>query len=184
MKRSFWFFFIPFVVFAWLFFALSKTSCSDIMQADAAKPIPFMHKTHIENYDIKDCGTCHKYDDNGRFLGLPSIGDCTVCHDRNGELTNNDHKSPRKKSMFDAYNDKDRPWTSWAKQPDLVYFSHKVVMTAQFPDGRKKSRCESCHGDKASSTNTGMLKGKMLMGQCMDCHTAHNLSNACAVCHD
>ncbi len=47
-----------------------------------------------------------------------------------------------------------------------------------------KSRCESCHGDKAGSMDTAMIKGKMLMGQCMDCHTALNISNKCAVCHD
>ncbi len=184
MKRSIWFFLIPFVICACFFYVISKKSCNDIMQADAAKPIPFMHKTHVEKYDIKDCTTCHKYDDNGRFQGLPTIGECTACHDRNGELTNNDHNSPRKKTMFDSYTDKDRPWTSWAKQPDLVYFSHKVVMTAKFEDGRMKSRCESCHGDKARSTDTSMIKGKMLMGQCMDCHTAFGLSNKCTVCHD
>jgi hypothetical protein len=29
-----------------------------------------------------------------------------------------------------------------------------------------------------------MLSGKMLMGQCEDCHTALHISNSCAVCHD
>lgn len=185
MKRSLLLFFIPFFIFAWIFFAISRTSCNDIMQADAAKPIPFMHKTHVEKYEIRDCQTCHIYDENGRFQGLPSIGECTQCHARDASFTAvNDHSTPRRKSMFDSYADTDRPWTSWAKQPDLVYFSHKVVMTAKFEDGRMKSRCEACHGDKASSTGTAMIKGKMLMGQCMDCHDALQISNKCAVCHD
>ena len=74
--------------------------------------------------------------------------------------------------MLDKYKGTDKPWGSYAKQPDLVYFSHKVVMTAKYEDGRKKARCGSCHGDKADSRNMSMLSGKMLMGQCMDCHTA------------
>ena len=184
MKRTVWFFLIPFIICTWFFFGISKKSCNNIMQADAVKSIPCMHKTHIEKYDISDCETCHKYDENGRFQGLPTVGECTQCHARDGQLTNNDHKSPRRKSMFDSFKDTDKPWTSWAKQPDLVYFSHKVVMTAKFEDGKLKARCGSCHGDKASSTTTAMIKGKMLMGQCEDCHTALGISNKCAVCHD
>ena len=90
----------------------------------------------------------------------------------------------RRKPMLDKYADTDKPWGSFAKQPDLVYFSHKVVMTAEYDDGRKKARCGSCHGDKANSRDMSMVKGKMLMGQCEDCHTALRISNKCAVCHD
>jgi len=184
VKRSLLLFFIPFFIFAWVFFGISQKSCNDIMQKDAVKTIPFSHKSHIEKYDIKDCTTCHQYEANGRFKGIPTVGECTACHDRNAALTANDHMIPRKKSMFDSYKDTDKPWTSWAKQPDLVYFSHKVVMTAKFEDGRMKARCGSCHGDKAKTMDTAMLSGKMLMGQCEDCHTALHISNKCAVCHD
>jgi hypothetical protein len=163
------------------------------MQADAAKPIPFNHQSHIKKYGINDCTSCHKYEGtkdgkltggNGRFLGTPSIGDCTSCHDRNAALNSEDPLEPKKKPMFDSYKDEDRPWGSFAKQPDLVYFSHSVVMTAKYEDGRLKARCGSCHGDKLNSTTTKMIKGKMLMGQCMDCHTALKISNKCVVCHD
>jgi len=184
VKRSIVFFTIPFVLLTWFSFVIFQKACDDAMQVDAAKAIPFMHKTHVEKYGASDCETCHKYDDNGRFLGIPTIGECTACHDRNGELAGNDPLTPKKKQMFDSYKDTDRPWTSWAKQPDLVYFSHKVVMTAKYEDGKLKARCESCHGDKANSTDMAMINGKMPMGQCMDCHTALKISNACAVCHD
>ena len=154
------------------------------MQAEATKKIPFSHKNHIQYWGVTDCTTCHGYYEDGRFKGLPSVAECTQCHARDGVLTASDHTTPRKKTMFDSWKDTDRPWTSWAKQPDLVYFSHKVVMTAQFEDGRLKARCAGCHGDKAGSANTEMVQGKMLMGKCMDCHTALNISNSCAVCHD
>ncbi|PKL19319.1 MAG: hypothetical protein CVV49_01670 [Spirochaetae bacterium HGW-Spirochaetae-5] len=184
MRRSLLLFFTPFIIFTWIFFGISQKGCDSVMQADAAKKIPFNHQSHVEKYGISDCTTCHGYEENGRFKGLPTIAECTTCHARDGVLTSDDQSIPRKKPMFDSYKDTDQPWESFAKQPDLVYFSHSVVMTAKYDDGRLKARCGSCHGDKADSTGTKMIKGKMLMGQCMDCHTALNLSNKCAVCHD
>jgi hypothetical protein len=184
VRRSLLLFFTPFIIFTWIFFGISQKGCDSVMQADAAKQIPFNHKTHVEKYGTSDCQTCHGYEENGRFKGTPSVGECTSCHARDAALNSADPTVPNRKPMFDSYKDTDKPWGSFAKQPDLVYFSHKVVMTAQYEDGRLKARCASCHGDKVDSTNTKMIKGKMLMGQCMDCHTALKLSNKCAVCHD
>jgi hypothetical protein len=166
------------------------------MQADAAKPIPFNHQSHMTKYGISNCIECHRYEGikngkevdgeivNGRFLGSPSIGDCTSCHARDAALDSDNPLEAKRKPIFDSYKDEDKPWGSFANQPDLVYFSHSVVMTAKYDDGRLKARCGSCHGDKLHSTDTKMIKGKMLMGQCMDCHTALHISNKCAVCHD
>ena len=184
MKRSFILFIIPFAFCAALSFVLSRHACKSMMQAEAVSRIPFMHKTHISKYGIQDCTVCHKYDDNGRFRGIPTIGECTACHKRDGSLTARDHMTPRKKTMFDSYRDNDKPWTSWAQQPDLVYFSHIAVMTVKKEDEKAKVTCMSCHGDKANSIDNKMIRGKMLMGRCMDCHTALKLSNKCAVCHD
>ena len=185
MRRSLLLFFTPFIIFTWIFFGISQDGCQSVMQADAAKPIPFNHQSHIKTYGINNCTACHGYEEtNGRFLGAPSVGDCTSCHARDGVLNSENPKEARRKPMFDSYKDEDKPWESFAKQPDLVYFSHKVVMTAKYEDGRLKARCGSCHGDKLHSTDTKMLKGKMLMGQCMHCHTALDISNKCAVCHD
>ncbi|MBP7734377.1 MAG: cytochrome c3 family protein [Spirochaetes bacterium] len=166
-----------------LVIGISMKSCN-YAQADEATPIPFIHKTHIEEYGIKNCGTCHKYDKIGRFQGLPTIGECTACHSRDGELINKDHMSPRKKTMFDAYTDKDRPWTSRAKKQELVYYSHKVAASATMADGSIKLRCVSCHGDKATPAAATKLEGKQLMDQCMDCHAARKLVNACVFCHN
>lgn len=161
---------------------ISITSCNK-EQADMVRPIPFMHTTHIKKYEIKNCGTCHINDKDGKFLGLPTVGKCTTCHSRDGELTNNDHMAPRKKTMFDFYTDKDRPWISRAKNPDLVYYSHKVVVNAKLPDGKMKSRCEGCHGDKADYKGIAKLKGKNLMDQCIECHDSFKIDKTCAFCH-
>ncbi len=184
MRRSLLLFFTPFIIFTVGSYVLSVKGCDSLMQAKAVKEIPFNHKTHVENYGLDNCDTCHGYEENGRFKGIPTVGDCTGCHTRDAALTSTDPNVPRRKPMFDNYEDNDKPWTAFAQQPDLVYFSHKAVMEAEYEDGRKKARCASCHGDKAGSVNTSMIKGKMPMGPCMDCHTALNISNKCAVCHD
>jgi len=183
VKRSLLLFFLPFFVLTYLSFVLFQVACDYPFSNKAKKQLPFNHKSHTTTYGA-DCETCHSYYANGRFKGLPSVGDCTVCHDREGANSDTDPSVPLRKAFFNDYQDTDRPWDSFAKQPDLVYFSHKVVMTATYEDGRKKARCGSCHGDKGNSMTTKKIKGKMLMGQCMDCHTALDISNKCTVCHD
>jgi len=174
VKRSLLLFLIPFTVFMYLTTTLFFDSCHYQVGAEPQKKIPFNHKTHLTDYGT-ECNACHGYYENGRFKGIPTVAACLDCHPE-GDRVNDQYLKALKPS--------DRPWDSYAKQSDLVYFSHKAVMTAQFEDGRLKSRCASCHGDKDDSVDGQKIKGKMLMGQCMDCHTALNISNACAVCHD
>ncbi len=183
MKRTIILIGLPFVVFLFLSFILSNKACDYGMNAQAQKGIPFNHKSHLTKYGA-DCEGCHGYYENGRFKGLPAVAECTACHARDGETSSTDPLMPLRKPFFENYVDSDKPWESFAQQPDLVYFSHKVVMTAAYEDGRKKARCGSCHGDKEGSMTTAKIKGKMLMGQCEDCHTALHISNKCAVCHD
>ncbi len=190
MKRTVLLIGIPFILSFYASFIASEKGCSYVMANHPEKAVVFNHQSHLTKYFPEngmakdDCEVCHGYHENGRFKGVPTVGDCTSCHDRNASSKDAAPGTALRKPMFDKYADTDKPWGSYAKQPDLVYFSHKVVMTAKYEDGRQKSRCGSCHGDKASSRNMDMLSGKMLMGQCMDCHTALQLSNKCAVCHD
>lgn len=169
-----------------LIFSLLVTtaiSCNKSSHAGQGVNIPFSHKTHVEDYKIDNCETCHKYTEHGIFKGNPSIGECTACHERDGELTGTDRTIPRKKSMFDNYTDSDRPWTSKSKDQGNVYYSHKVALSTTLEDGTKKLRCEPCHGDKVISTGAPTLSGGKLMDQCMDCHTTFKMNNDCGVCH-
>ncbi len=163
-------FVIFFVIFGGAFFILSQKACDYAMSFHPQKLVAFNHKAHIEEYDAEDCETCHSYYDDGRFKGIPTAGDCRECHD--GE-------SAEEIEAMKKFKDNEKPWEAYAKQPDLVYFSHKVVANSP-----KETPCSSCHGDKANSKTTGKIKGKMLMGECMRCHTARKISNKCAVCHD
>ncbi len=169
-SRSLLLFFLPFIIFTYVSFVVFQKACDHAMNVQAEKKIPFSHKTHVEKYGAADCETCHMYAGNGRFKGLPTVADCKMCHDGN---------TAKEKAMFAGFKDSDVPWTSYAQQPDLVYFSHIAVMKNE-----KTARCASCHGDKGHSTTTSKIKGKMPMGQCMDCHDALKISNACMVCHD
>jgi len=168
--RSLMLFFLPFVVFTYGSFIVFQSACDSAMNLRAEKRLPFNHKSHVTKYDASDCELCHGFYEGGRFKGLPTVGDCKMCHDGD---------TAKEKDFFKDFKDTDKPWTAWAKQPDLVYFSHMAVMK-----NNKTARCASCHGDKANSMTTAKIKGKMPMGQCMDCHTSLGISNACAVCHD
>lgn len=170
VKRSLLLFFLPFIVFTIISYLFFLKGCDYAMHVQAKKPMEFNHKSHTTKYGATDCGICHKYYDNGRFKGIPTIGDCRQCHEGSTAF---------KIAYFDRYKDTDSPWESFAKQPDLVYFSHIAVMK-----NNKQARCASCHGNKANATTTAFVSGKMHMGVCMHCHDALKISNKCMVCHD
>ena len=157
-----------FVIFACILLAVTALSSYMETRADDSKAIPFSHKTHVEGYNIKDCGTCHKYNSYGVFQGLPSVGECVACHRGNGDLFTDARKAnPRKKTMFDSYADKDRPWPSKVKDSQIFYYSHKAAVNTKITDDTTKVRCDLCHSDKAVSGSNAMTKGEMLMKQCI-----------------
>lgn len=170
MKKSLLLFSLPFIIFTYLSFVVFQKGCDYAMNVQAEKKLPFNHKNHLKKWGAADCETCHSYYDNGRFKGIPTVGDCKMCHDGS---------TAKKKPFFKGYKDSDKPWESFAQQPDLVYFSHIAVLK-----NNKKARCSSCHGDKTRKTSHTKVKGKMMMGECMDCHDSLKISNTCAVCHD
>jgi menaquinone reductase, multiheme cytochrome c subunit len=170
VKRSLLLFFLPLIIFTLISYCFSLKACDYAMHLQAKKAVPFNHKSHTTTYGAADCEMCHKYYDNGRFKGIPVIGECKQCHENSTAFM---------KVYYNKYKDSECPWESFAKQPDLVYFSHIAVMK-----NNKQARCASCHGNKANAVNTAMVEGKMHMGKCMDCHDALKISNKCAVCHD
>jgi len=167
--RSFLLFFLPFIIFTYIAFIVFQQACDYAMNVQAKKLLPFNHQTHTTQYGA-DCELCHSYDANGRFNGIPTVAVCKQCHDPN--KVNN-------ATFFAGFSDTDKPWETFAQQPDLVYFSHMAVTKNE-----QKVQCISCHGDKGASKTTAKIKGKMAMGVCMDCHTVTNVSNSCTVCHD
>jgi len=163
-------FVIPFMVFGMLTFIVTWYGCDYMENFHAKKELPFTHKTHTELYKIQ-CQQCHGFDENGRFKGIPTAGDCRSCHD--GE-------SASEKAFLKDLPDDYRPWESFSRQPDLVYFSHIAIVA----HAQGQNNCTPCHGDKGITVDTAKISGKMKMGQCMDCHDSLNISNKCTICHD
>ena len=181
MERSLVIFTVNIFIFSLL--VLFAVSCTVSSKEKEGLNIPFSHKTHVENYNIDKCETCHTYSVHGLFQGTPTIGECTACHERDGKLTTTDRTMPRKKSIFDNYTDKDKPWKSRPKDQGNVYYSHKVALSTTLDDGSTKLRCAPCHEDKVKSTGLPTLSGGKLMDQCIDCHTTYKMDNECSVCH-
>ena len=169
MKRPLLLFSVPFIIVAFISFVIFQKACDLALSTQAEKFLPFNHQDHLPECDARKCETCHKFYENGRFVGSPTVAECKDCHDGDhaGEL-----------EALNRFRDTDKPWEVYAKQPDLVYFSHTVVQHSP-----KKVGCVDCHGDKANSTTTEKIKGKVKMGKCMDCHDALEIDNSCLVCH-
>ena len=174
MKRSLALFILPFILFTYVSFVLFQKACDYGLGSHAVKEIPFNHKSHLTDYGT-DCQDCHGFYDDGRFKGIPTVGDCVACHSRDADYSG-DRLTPKRKAFFDDYEDSDVPWESYAKQPHLVFSSHQVHDAAGV-------RCASCHGDKENSMTTDKIRGKMPMGQCENCHDALGAINTCLVCH-
>ena len=171
MKRTLILILLPFIIIGLLFFVVSQKACDWAMNFQAEKTVPFNHKAHLTEYDADGCETCHGFYENGQFKGIPTIGTCNdLCHD--GDTASELEQFANLKQDY-------KSWEAFAKQPDLVFFSHKVVLASP-----KAVGCASCHGDKENSTTTDKIKGKMKMGECMDCHKSLKISNKCAICHD
>ena len=185
MKRSIVLFIAPFIICLFVFFVFFHKACGDLgMDVHAKRDILFNHKTHVQEQKY-DCETCHGYDESGRFIGIPTVGVCKSCHGPDKEGKSLAMRLP----YLEMFKDNQKAWSSYATQAPLVYFSHKVVMGAKYQDGGSKMgkgalACGSCHGDIANATHGVTIRGRMPMGQCMDCHDAINVSNKCAVCHD
>lgn len=171
--RSFLLFFLPFVIFAYISFVAFQQACYYAMNVQAEKLLPFNHSTHVNQYGASDCTMCHSFESGGRFRGIPTVSACLQCHDL---------KKASNKALFEGFSENDKPWETFALQPDLVYFSHLAHIAEG--DDKHKVSCISCHGDKANSTTTEKIKGRMAMGVCMDCHDKTKAINTCAVCHD
>ena len=71
-------------------FIVSQKGCDYVMANHPEKAVDFNHQSHLTKYFPEngmakdDCEVCHGYYENGRFKGLPTVGDCTSCHDPNG----------------------------------------------------------------------------------------------------
>ena len=164
----------PLAVAAWCVVLLAQKPAppaaeEKLPQAPPTQPIPFNHKTHVEQ-GIK-CLDCHAIRDPGYEAGLPKEVVCMGCH----VTIKKDSPSIRKLAEF-ARSKTPAPWARVYSVPDFVWFSHAVHVK------EAKLECETCHGPIA--TRAAVFKEKSTnMASCVACHTERVASNGCDTCH-
>ncbi len=161
------------------------------------QPLQFSHKIHTGESVGLTCETCHTFDSEGRFNGVPSLEQCAGCHA--SQLGTTDEE----KKLVDEYVSRNReiPWLVYARQPDNVFFPHlQHVRQGAIP-------CERCHGPHGSSDRLRPLQVNrisgysrdiwgesisrlgaqpwegMKMDDCIGCHAQQGRSDGCIECH-
>lgn len=146
---------------------LVLVGCDD---KDGGSGLPFSHKHHIEEEELK-CENCHTGADKGE-PAKPSAKTCMKCHE------GSDAKKPVEKRLATYLVNGELPVSPSEKKMGDVKFSHAAHVGA-------KLKCQMCHGDVAKSKS---LSGKFTpsMKDCVTCHAKTenvNVKNNCAYCH-
>lgn len=176
-----------------------------LLYSQKEQPINFNHALHMTEVD-NGCVSCHFFREDGSFSGIPTLAQCTPCHDET------QGQSVEEAVFVESYVWKNRevPWLSYARQPDCVFFSHAAHVVGARMD------CLTCHGHIGESETTrpyeynritgysrdiwgkniaGIKKNtwdRMKMNDCAACHkdagAGHDSSvqterDACFVCH-
>jgi hypothetical protein len=161
-----------------------------------AQPLQFNHVVHTGTAG-QSCEDCHRFDNDGRFVGVPSLETCVACH---AEPLGS---SPDERQLVQDYIRPGReiPWLVDARQPDLAFFPHAThVRLAKLP-------CERCHGSRGTSVALAAVERNrisgysravlgrdgialaaangppMRMSDCSDCHRKQHVVESCLDCH-
>ena len=161
-----------------------------------AQPLQFSHVVHTETAG-QSCTDCHRFDADGRFLGIPALETCAACH---SEPLGDSADEQRLVQDF-IRPGREIPWRVYARQPDLTWFPHaQHVRLAELA-------CERCHGPQGRSDHlraferdrvsgysrdvwgrnvAGFATAEwdgMKMGDCSSCHREHHVTESCLDCH-
>lgn len=176
-------------------FSFALTAAAVFVAADAAwnifdgrevkKTVKFNHNKHVGLQELSNCEFCHSYNEHGRFAGLPAVKTCLTCHNKDYDLFLQSAGFVETNKVLAAYKADDKPWQSYAKQEKNIFFSHKIIMTSTFKNSGAKQSCSFnvCHGKMASAPDSYAGSINLEMNDCLDCHTALNISRRCMVCH-
>lgn len=142
------------------------------------QPLKFNHKKHMEakveeGKEKITCRTCHKYYEERRVAGRPSLRICTSCHS-GGEAKTEEEKRLRE------YADRklEIPWRRLYRVPDTVNFSHQRHVVFG------KVECRECHGDFARlPAPPPEAIVPVSMDACIECHKLKKVTVDCNACH-
>lgn len=140
--------------------------------ARTEQPIAFNHQKHVADVGV-ECIDCHKYNRTQTYSGMPTLEECSTCHDEKAS------GSPELVKLAGLIKAKREPaWGRLHGLPDYVYYSHRRHVTlAKIP-------CERCHGPIAKTTTPpGRALVQHTMDFCIDCHRQRGVTNDCDACH-
>ena len=160
------------LVLGFLFLGSMSMAYGCTVDASAEQPIAYNHKKHVKDNNI-ECDTCHRWVQERKSAGRPSVEVCAECHDEAQGKTTEEAKVVKL-----VQSKKDIPWERVTKLPASVYFSHARHVKAG------KIGCETCHGPMAQQTSPPTKPlAKITMSACIGCHESRRVTTDCNACH-
>lgn len=183
--RTFFIIIFSFIITAGAVFFASGAAWLSYDSIKIKNAVEFNHKKHALLEEIDGCESCHKFNEDGGFTGLPAIGTCLACHNESYDAPEPAAKFTAVKKALAEYNENDKPWESYARQKKKVFFSHAIVMRGKSESGDPWMSCgfNVCHGRMSAAPDSYSGTINLKMKDCTGCHAALSISRRCMVCH-
>lgn len=147
---------------------LYSSGSSDSSSQDL-QPVPFSHARHAGELKI-DCLYCHRYAEQSRVAGIPSMHACLTCH---GSIERRNRSTDQLLTYWREQ--QPIPWIRLQRLPDHVYFTHERHLKSGL-------QCADCHGRVDTMRGTPRA-ASYEMGWCLTCHQQRKASEDCWTCH-